>query len=152
MPRTVLLAALALAGVIVSVGMVLLGLPEANAAQTVLLELSSLPLSASVGVGIVLLRDRAVREPGRRALWVLLTGAVLVLLGLVLVVWAYVLGPRDIVHTGQALIWLGLFAALVVMVRLQPRARHTQFRLDDPDEADSDDEPADPDLDRPASI
>lgn len=147
MPRSVLLAAVALAGVIVSVAMVVLGLPEANPVQSVLLELSSLPLSVAVAAGLGILQQRAVRQPGRRSLRVLLAAAVAVIVGLVLVGWAYAFGPREVVHTGQLLIWLGLFAGLVVLVRLQPRRRHTSYRIEEePDEA----EVADPDA--PASI
>lgn len=147
MSRSVLLAAVALAGVIVSVAMVLVGLPEANPAQSVVLELSSLPLSVSVAAGLGILQQRAVRQPGRRSLLVLLGGAIGVIVGLVLVAWAYAFGPRNVVHTGQLLIWLGLFAALVVLVRLQPRRRYARFRIE---AEDGDPEAADPE--RPASI
>ena len=67
MVTRVVLPAVALAGVLVSVAMVLLGLPEATPAQSVLLELSSLPLSGSVAVGVVLLHLRASRPVGRRS-------------------------------------------------------------------------------------
>ena len=147
MPRSVILAAVAVAGVTVSVAMVLLGLPEATPVQSVLLELSSLPLSIAVAAGLGILQQRATRQPGRRSLLVLLVGATGVILGLVLVAWAYAFGPREVVHTGQLLVWLGLFAGLVVLVRLQPRRRHARFHIEE--EADQA-EVADPD--RPASI
>ena len=144
MPRQALLAAVAVAGVVVSVAFVLLGLPEANAVQSVLLELSSLPLSVSLAAGILVLQLRADRQPGRRSTIVLLAAAGLVILGLVLIGWAYAFGPRDVVHTGQLLVWLGLFPALVVMVRLQPRPRSSRFELLTA-EADQDDPEALPD-------
>ena len=62
------------------------------------------------------------------------------LLGLALIAWAYLVGPREVVHAGQGLVWLGLFAALVVIVRRQPRAPSTRFELTD---SDADDDPVD---------
>jgi hypothetical protein len=142
----VILPAVAVAGVLLSVGMVLVGLPEANPAQSVLLELSSLPLSASVGVGVLMLHRRAVVPVGRRSRVVLTAGAAVVAFGLVLMAWAYAVGPRDIVHTGQLLVWLGLLAALLVMIRRQPRQRASRLDLLDPDpDDDADDASADPD-------
>ena len=140
MPRQALLAAAALAGVVVSVAFVLLGLPEANPVQSTLLELSALPLSVTVAALVAMLQQRAARRPGRRSLVVLLLAGGLVVLGLGLICWAYAFGPREVVHTGQLLIWLGLFPALVVMVRLQPRRSHVRFELGP--EADGDDAPA----------
>ena len=137
MPRSLRQAVFALAGVFVSVAMVLLGLPETNPAQSVLLELSSLPLSVAVGIGVWMLHERADRPLGPRSLRALLVGAAAVGSGLLLMVWAYAFGPRGVVHAGQGLIWLGLFAAMVVMVRRQPRARATRFELAD----DIDDQP-----------
>lgn len=146
MPSRVILPAVAVAGVLLSVGMVLVGLPEANPAQSVLLELSSLPLSASVGVGVLMLHRRAVVPVGRRSRVVLTAGAAVVAFGLVLMAWAYAVGPRDIVHTGQLLVWLGLLAALLVMIRRQPRQRASRLDLLDPDpDDDADDASADPD-------
>jgi len=129
-PR-ILLASLAFAGVIVSVAMVVLGLPEANAVQTVLLELSALPLSVSVAAGIGMLHLSAGRPLGPRSRVALLTGAGFLLLGIALIVWAYLVGPRGAVHTGQVLIWIGLFAALLVMVRRQPKRRLVRYELSD---------------------
>ncbi|MFZ0529427.1 MAG: hypothetical protein WAL91_02690 [Propionicimonas sp.] len=134
MPR-LLLAILAVGGVILSVAMVLIGLPEANAVQSALLELSALPLSVSVAAGIGLLHLSAARPPGPRSRVILLVAVGLVLLGCALIVSAYLVGPRESVHTGQVLIWLGLFAALVVMVRLQPTRRSTRFELAEDPEA-----------------
>lgn len=135
MPRSVLLPAVALAGVIVSVAMVLVGLPEANASQSVLLELSSLPLSVSVAIGILMLRQRAARPLAQGSRLVLLVGMAVALLGVLLIGWAYLVGPRPVVQTGQLLVWLGLLAALIVMVRVQPRNRSSYFHLEEEDEA-----------------
>lgn len=140
MPRSLVLATLALAGVIVSVAMVLLGLPEANPVQSVLLELSALPLSVAVGIGVWMLHERADGPIPRRSRVVLMVSSGLVALGLLLIGWAYVIGPRDVVHAGQGLVWLGLFAALVVMVQRQPRNRTTRFELTDDADADAEDE------------
>jgi len=128
-PQTIALAAVAVAGVLVSVTMVLVGLPEATPAQSVLLELSALPLSVSVGAGVLILHLRADRPIGRRARTVLVAGTAVGALGLVLMAWAYLSGPRDLVHTGQVLVWLGLLAALFVMIRRQPRQRTTRFHV-----------------------
>jgi 4-hydroxybenzoate polyprenyltransferase len=138
-----ILPAVAVAGVVVSVIMVLLGLPEATPAQSVLLELSSLPLSVSVAAGVAILHLRASRPVGRRSRVVLSGGGAAVAFGLVLMVWAYLVGPRGLVHAGQLLVWLGLLAALLVMLRRQPRRRLTRFSLLPDDESDeADDAPA----------
>ena len=148
MVSRVVLPAVALAGVLLSVAMVLLGLPEATPAQSVLLELSSLPLSVSVAVGVVMLHRRASRPVGRRSRAVLSGGGAAVAFGLVLMAWAYLAGPRDLVHAGQLLVWLGLLAAILVMLRRQPRRRLTRFSLVPDEESDeADDAPADPERD-----
>jgi hypothetical protein len=142
--RALVLPALAVAGVIVSVAMVVIGYPEANGTQTVLLELSSLPLSFSVAVGIVMLGQRAARPLGKRTQVALLTGLSLVALGLLVIMWAYLPGPRDLVHVGQVLIWLGLLGALLVAIRRLPRQRTSRYHViaDDEEDAGSQD-PAD---------
>ena len=145
MLRTVLLPALAVAGVIVSVAMVVIGYPEANGIQTVLLELSSLPLSFAVAVGIVVLDRRAVRPLGRRTQVVLLTGLGFIALGLLMMMWAYLPGPRELVHIGQLLVWIGLFAGLLVTIRRLPRRPFTSYHGIERDTDDEDGEdPADP--------
>jgi hypothetical protein len=143
--RTVLLPALAVAGVIVSVAMVVIGYPEANGIQTVLLELSSLPLSFAVAVGIVILDRRAVRPLGRRTQVVLLTGLGFIALGLLMMMWAYLPGPRELVHIGQLLVWIGLFAGLLVTIRRLPRRPFTSYHVIERDTDDEDvEDPADP--------
>ena len=141
MPR-ILLAAVALAGVVVSVAMVVIGLPEANAVQSVLLELSALPLSVSVAAGIGILHLGAERPPGPRGRAALLVGAGLALLGLALIVWAYLVGPRAAVHPGQVLIWLGLFAALLVTDRRQPKRRLVTYEIEEDADGTSTEEDA----------
>lgn len=131
MPTRLLLYAISVAGVLAGVGMVVLGLPEATPAQSRLLELSSLPLSMSVAAGVVLLHRRADRPVGPRSRVALAAAGASVAFGLVLIAWAYLTGPRSLVHTGQGLVWLGLLAALLVMLRRQPRRRSTRFSLTD---------------------
>lgn len=131
MPTRLLLYAISLAGVLAGVTMVVLGLPETSPAQSTLLELSSLPLSASVAAAVLLLHRRTDRPVGPRSRVALAGGAASVAFGLVLIAWAYLTGPRSLVHTGQALVWLGLLAALLVMLRRQPRRRATRFSLSD---------------------
>ena len=144
MLRTLFLPALAVAGVILSVAMVVIGYPEANAAQTVLLELSSLPLSFAVAVGILILDRRADRPLGRRTRVVLLTALGFIALGLLMMMWAYLPGPRELVHVGQLLIWIGLFAGLLVTIRRLPRRRFTSYHVVEDDEDDEGaEEPAD---------
>lgn len=136
MLRTLVLPSLAVTGVFLSVAMVVIGYPEANAIQSVLLELSSLPLSFAVAVGIVMLGHRVERPLGRRTRVVLLTGLALIALGVLLMIWAYLPGPRDLVHVGQVLVWLGLLAALLVTIRRLPSRRFTSYHVIESD-ADS---------------
>ena len=104
--------------------------------QTVLLELSSLPLSFAVAVGIVILDRRAERPLGRRTRRVLLAGLGSVALGLLMMMWAYLPGPRELVHVGQSLVWIGLFAALLVAIRRLPRRRFTSYHVVEEDDED----------------
>jgi len=134
--RTVLLPALAVAGVIVSVAMVVIGYPEANAVQSVLLELSSLPLSFAVAVGILILGRKVERPLGRRTQVVLFVGLGLIALGLLVMMWAYLPGPRELVHLGQLLVWLGLFANLLVTIRRLPRHRFSDYHVVEREEDD----------------
>ena len=136
MSRTLLLPALAVAGVILGVAMVVIGYPEASTTQTVLLQLSSLPLSIAVAIGIVILDRLAVGPLGRRTRAVLLTGLGFIALGLVMMMWAYLPGPRELVHIGQSLVWIGLFAGLLVTIRRLPRRRITSYRVVEREEDD----------------
>ncbi len=134
-PQTIVLAAVSVAGVLVSVAMVLVGLPEATPAQSVLLELSSLPLSVSVGAGVLILHRRADKPIGPRSRAALAVGFAVGAFGLLMMAWAYLVGPRDLVHAGQVLVWLGLLAALLVMIRRQPRQRMTRFHVPEDEDA-----------------
>ena len=60
-------------------------------------------------------------------------GGAAITFGLVLMVWAYAVGPRTVVHAGQALVWLGLLALLLVVLRLPPRRRFARYTLPDQD-------------------
>ncbi len=151
MPIRVLLSAVAVAGVLAGVAMVLIGLPEATPAQTVLLELSALPMSVSVGAGIVLLHRSAGLPLGRRSRAVVMVGGGGVAFGLVMMLWAYAFGPRSFVHAGQVLVWLGLLAMLLVMLRRRRTQRYTRFSLLADDEPGDDDD-ASADRDRTPSL
>lgn len=123
--RIVMLGVIAGFGTLLSVIMVLLGLPEQTATQEVLLELSALPLSVALAAGDLILLERAVRHPGPRGRRVLLGGSLLSAVGLVLVALAYLTGPRGLVQFGQLLIFLGLGAVLLVAIRLQAAAHRS---------------------------
>lgn len=145
MLRTLVLSAVAVAGVIVSVAMVVIGYPEANGVQTVLLELSSLPLSVAVAVGIVILGRRVERHLGQRTRIVLLAGLGFIALGVMMMIWAYLPGPRELVHVGQLLVWIGLLAALLATIRRLPRRRFSRYHVVEGDEDDEGvDDPTDP--------
>ncbi|MGB7964443.1 MAG: hypothetical protein WCF12_15990 [Propionicimonas sp.] len=125
MPRSWIIAALALAGLGTTVGMVVLGWPEANPAQVVLLELAALPAQVSFALGLWHLHGLGTRPSnhGTRVLGILagVSG-----LGLLLVLMAYLTGPRGLVHFGQSVVWLALLAGMFVIVRRLPRPRFTQ--------------------------
>lgn len=126
----------ALLCVATSVVMVTLGWPEQSPAQSVLLELSALPLSGAVAVAIWVLYGSALRPLGSRSRAFLLVGAGAVLLGVAFIGLGYLVGPRDLVHPGQALIWLGLLGGLLVMAANQPRRTGVEYELRE--DADSD--------------
>ncbi|HML50290.1 MAG TPA: hypothetical protein PKD84_02620 [Propionicimonas sp.] len=117
--RIIALGVIAGFGTLLSVILVLAGLPEQTATQEVMLELSALPLSVALAAGDLILLERAVRHPGPRGRRVLLGGALLSAVGLALVALAYLTGPRGLVQFGQFLIFLGLGAVLLVAIRLQ---------------------------------
>ncbi|MBN9106482.1 MAG: hypothetical protein J0I14_15940 [Propionibacteriaceae bacterium] len=134
------LSVVAALGVVVSIVMVVYGLSESTPAQQVALELSALPLSVSLAAGDVILLTTGSRQPGPRARMVVAGGAAISLLGLLLMVFAYVTGPRGMVHLGQFLVFVGLLLALLVGMGMQ-RGRTEWFHLqeveddDDPDAA-----------------
>jgi len=136
------LIAVAIAGVAVSIAMVVLGLPESNSAQSTLLELSMAPISVSLAAALGMLAQR-VRPAGRRSRLVLAGAGVIGFAGATTMVLAYTVGPRPLVHLGQALVLTALLVALLVELRLQPARRRVWFELPPEAEeaADDQDEP-----------
>lgn len=116
------LIAIAVAGVLAGITMVVVGLPEANPAQSVLLELAMAPISVSLAAALGLLALRA-RPAGRRSLLVLAGAGVVGFAGITSMILAYAVGPRPLVHLGQALVLVALLVALLVELRLQPPQR-----------------------------
>lgn len=114
------LIGISIVGVMASLTMILVGLPEANPTQTALLELSSLPLSVAALAAVVLLWQWAGSPIGPRSRRILRGALAGAGLGLVLMALAYLTGPRQLVHTGQLVIWLSVFLVLVVLFR-RPR-------------------------------
>ncbi|PFG15877.1 hypothetical protein ATK74_0398 [Propionicimonas paludicola] len=132
------LIAVAIAGVVVSIAMVILGLPEATPAQSVLLELAMLPISVSLAAALGILAMRA-RPAGRRSRLTLTGSGILGIAGATTMALAYVTGPRPLVHLGQALLLVGLLIALAVATALQPGRRRSLLELaDEPDETEPD--------------
>lgn len=142
--RIIALGVIAGFGVLLSVILILIGLPEQTATQEVMLELSALPLSVALAAGDLILLERAVRHPGPRGRRLLLGGSLLAALGLVLVALAYLSGPRGLVQFGQFLIFLGLGAVLLVAIRLQASAHRSAvaFTQTSPLSPQSADQPA----------
>ena len=131
-------------GVIASVAMTLLGWPESTPAEVAMLELASLPLQASLALGVWWL-SRRMRAPGRRGRVALRVAAGVAGIGLVLVGLAHVTGPRTLVHLGLALVWLALLAALIVVVTHLPRRPVPADTFSPiPDDDEDGDELADP--------
>jgi len=139
-PRSWIVAALAVAAVAVGVGMVLLGLPEATPTQTVLLELSSLPLSAALALGVWTVAGR-LRPWSPVTRWALTAAGVAVATGLGLIATAYLAGPRTLVHLGQTVVWLSLLAAMLYVIARSPRRQASRFRLIEEDDPASVSEP-----------
>lgn len=141
------LLAVAVAGVVVSIAMVVIGLPELNQTQSVLLELAMVPISVSLAAALGLLAQRA-RKPGRRSRLILAGTGVIGFAGATSMALAYLVGPRPLVSFGQALVLTALLVALLIQVRLQPPLRRVWFELpaewDDSREDDEFDEPDQP--------
>jgi uncharacterized membrane protein len=150
MPRSWLLAAVALAAAVVSVAAVVLGWPERTPGQVLLLELAALPLQLAVGAGLLHLAPTAGWTPQRRWLGQGLGAGWL--LGLLLLLLGYLTGPRSLVQVGQVVMWLALLGLLVLLVLAQPRSGGRLARFirsgadsdDEPEDEDGDDEDADP--------
>jgi len=120
--RPWLLVVAVVIGVVASIAMIAAGWPERTPSQVVLLELAALPLQFAVAIGLAFLasRTRPLGRRGRIARWVCVG---LAALGLLLVALAYATGARGLVHPGLALVWLGLLAAMVLLVVKLPRRR-----------------------------
>lgn len=129
--RIVVLGVIAVCSTVLSVVMVIVGLPEQTATQQVMLELGSLPLSVAVAAGDLILLERAVRRPGPRGRRVLAAGALISVLGLVALAVAFLSGFNAGVQFGQFLIFLGLGAVLLIAIRLQPSARRQPVTFSD---------------------
>jgi|GEM_PF-2870486 len=136
------LIAVAVAGVAVSMAMVVIGLPETTETQSVLLELAMLPISVSLAAVLGTLAQRA-RPAGRRSRRLLAGAGVLGCAGLATMGLAYLTAPRTLVHLGQALLLVGLLVALLVELRLQPARRRSWFELP-PEAGDADPDDIDP--------
>ncbi|MEE9964631.1 MAG: hypothetical protein K4304_06010 [Propionicimonas sp.] len=120
--RIVVLGLIAGLGVLTSIVMVVVGLPEQTASQQLMLELGSLPLSVALAAGNLILLERAVRRPGLRGRRALIGGALVSAVGLAVVAVALMIGQGGVVQFGQLLIFLGLGLVLLVAIRLQPSA------------------------------
>jgi len=137
LPRIRLLSVVVALGVLTSIVLVVVGLSEATPAQQVALELSALPLSISLAAGDAILLSTGSRHPGPRGRMVVAGGAGISLLGLLLMVFAYVTGPRGMVHLGQFLVFVGLLLVLFVGMGMQ-RSKTEWFHLE---EVEDDDDP-----------
>lgn len=132
------LAIVATLGVVASIAMVVYGLSESTPSQQLALELSALPLSVSLAAGDAILLSTGDRRPGPRGRMVVTGGAVVSLFGLLLMAFAYLTGPRGIVHLGQFLVFVGLLLALFVGMGMQ-RGRTEWFHLEEVEDADDPD-------------
>lgn len=129
--RIVVLGVIAGLGVVLSVIMVAVGLPEQTATQQIMLELGSLPLSVALAAGNLILLERAVRHPGPRGRRVLGIGAGISVLGLAVLAVSFLSGFPAGVQFGQFLIFVGLGAVLLIAIRLQPSARRQAVSFSD---------------------
>ncbi len=135
-------AALAIGTLLVGVGvwMIVAGMPERTPQQSLLLELSALPLSAAVAVAIAQMafERRLLRRRGLPR-WILLGAAALVGSGLVAYVVAFTAGPRAVSSFGQALIWVGLGVAFCYLAADSIRRERVISRVVPLDERPDDD-------------
>ena len=96
------------------------------------------PISVSLAAGLGILAMRA-RRAGRRSRLTLTGSGILGIAGATTMALAYLVGPRPLVHLGQALLLVGLLIALAVVTALQPGRRHSVLELaEEPDEAEQD--------------
>lgn len=113
------LVIVAVFGVVLSVVLIVFGLPEATDGQRLALELSALPLSLALAAGDLILLERADHLPSPRARGGLIAGGVASALGLLVMGLAYLTGPRGMVQFGQFIVFLGLLVVLLIGVSLQ---------------------------------
>lgn len=128
------LAGIAIAGVVLSVLLVLFGLPEITTEQVIALELGALPLSVSVAAGTLILLQRAQRMPSKPARAALIAGGATSGIGLALMALSYLVGPRPLVSLGQFLVFVGLLVVLLIAVGLQARGGVDHFHLEPTDD------------------
>ncbi len=129
--RTVQLSLIAIVAVVLSIVLIVYGLPEQTATQTLALELGTLPLSVALAAGDLMLLDRAKRAPsagGRRGL---IAGGVLSGIGLLLMALAYLTGPRGLVQFGQFVVFVGLLIVLLIAIGLQVSSGAEWFHLEE---------------------
>ena len=131
-------------GVVLSVALVVFGLPESTAAQSLALELSALPLSLSLAAGDLILLERAGRAPTRRGRLALIIGAAISGLGLLLMALSYLTSVHSLVQFGQFVVFIGLGTVLLVSIGLQGSGITEWFHLEevaDIEEEEADDAP-----------
>jgi hypothetical protein len=139
-PRILPLALVAAVGVVLTVALVIYGLPEATPGQAVALTLSALPLSISVAAGDLILLQRAQRGPSPTARWTMIGGGMLSGVGLVMMLVALLASVPAAVQLGQFVVFVGLLVVLLIAISLQVPARTEWFRLEEV--ADLEDDPA----------
>jgi peptidoglycan/LPS O-acetylase OafA/YrhL len=147
--RTLPLAIVAGVGVVLSVVLVIYGLPEITSAQVFALSISALPMSVSVAAGGLLLLQRAQQQPtpARRA--TLIGGGVVSGVGLVAMLVGLVIAAPGVAQFGQFAIFVGLLIVLLVAVSLQGPAKSEWFSLEEV--AELEDEPSTTDENPPAT-
>ena len=115
--------------VVVSVVMIVVGLPEASLFQRRLLELSGVPLAGATALLIVHLAQELDPLPRRTRTTFALAG-VTVGLGIVVMLLAYLFGWGTI-HLGQTVVWVGLGIALIHVLLVRPKRPATSFTIDE---------------------
>lgn len=130
------LVIIAILGVALSVALTIFGFPEATASQQLSLELSALPLSVSLAAGNLFLLGRAQRTPAKKTRAFLIGSGALSGFGLVLMLLAYLTGPRSMVQFGQFLVFVGLLVVLLIAIALQRHANDEWFHLEPVDDED----------------
>lgn len=129
--RTVQLSLIAIVAVVLSIVMLVYGLPEQTAGQTLALELGTLPLSVALAAGDLMLLDRAKRQPSAGARRGLVSGGALSGIGLILMALAYLTGPRGLVQFGQFVVFVGLLIVLLIAISLQVASGAEWFHLEE---------------------